>query len=146
MNLSQRRNRARYQKRRKCVYTLLLVQLPYSIDKAITIRVFDHSWNQHCIIWVMQYVSEYIIRRKQKYLLEIQNKCRRHFCRDIFMGHHKEKNEKQSIIVLRNGIHPRHIIYFLISLIIQLCVSYYKRGTGMIVVLQFAVNVYLIPI
>ena len=41
------------------------------------------------------YVSEYIIRRKQKYLLVIQNKGRMHFCRDIIMGNHKLKNEKR---------------------------------------------------
>ena len=39
--------------------------------------------------------SEYIIRRKQKNRLEIQNKGQMHFCRDILMGHHKEKNEKR---------------------------------------------------
>ena len=36
------------------------------------------------------YASEYIIRRKKKYLLAIQNKGRMHFCYDIIMGHHKE--------------------------------------------------------
>ena len=41
------------------------------------------------------YASEYIIRRKQKSLLEIQNKGQMHFCRDILMGNHKEKNEKR---------------------------------------------------
>ena len=30
----------------------------------------------------------------QKFLLEIHNKGQMHFCRDIFMGHHREKNEK----------------------------------------------------
>ena len=40
------------------------------------------------------YALEDIIRRKQKYLLEIQNKGQMHFCRDILLGHHKEKNEK----------------------------------------------------
>ena len=38
------------------------------------------------------YASEYIIRRKQNYLLGIQNKCRMHFCCGILMGHHNEKN------------------------------------------------------
>ena len=46
------------------------------------------------------YASEYIIRRKQKYLLEIQNKGRMHFCRDILLGHHKEKTKIDSIIKL----------------------------------------------
>ena len=69
------------------------------------------------------YASEYIIRNKQKYLLEIQNKGQMQFCCDIIMERHK-KIEKDSIIVLSNGIHPRHMIYFGISLLIQLCVCY----------------------
>ena len=68
-----------------------------------------------------KYVSEYIIRRKQTCLLGIQNKGRMHFCCDILMGDHKEKT-KNSIIVLSNGIHPRHKIYFGISVLIQMCV------------------------
>ena len=62
--------------------------------------------------------SAYIIRRKQKRLLEIQHKGRMHLCRDILMGHQKYKTKKDSIIVLRNGIHPHHIIYFGVSLLI----------------------------
>ena len=69
-----------------------------------------------------EYASEYIIRRMQKLLLGIQNKDRVHFCRDIHMGHQKEKNVNDSIIVLSNGIHPRHMIYLGISILIQLCV------------------------
>ena len=41
-----------------------------------------------------EYASGYIIRRKQKCLLVIQNKGRMHFCHAILMGHHK-KNEKR---------------------------------------------------
>ena len=41
------------------------------------------------------YASKYIIKRMQKSLLEINNKGRIHFCRDILMGHHTEKNEKK---------------------------------------------------
>ena len=41
-----------------------------------------------------EYASEYIIGRKQKSLLGIQNKGRMQFCRDILLVHHKEKNEK----------------------------------------------------
>ena len=67
---------------------------------------------------------KYIIRRKQKCLLEIHNIGRMHFYRDILRGNHKDKNKKNSIIVLRNVIHPRHMIYFGISLLIQLCVCY----------------------
>ena len=50
-----------------------------------------------------EYTSEYIIRRKQKYLLVIQNKGRMHFCHDILMGHHTE-NEKR----LNYSIEERH--------------------------------------
>ena len=71
-----------------------------------------------------EYASEYIIRRKQKCLLGTHNKGQMHFSRDILMGHHKEKNEKRINIVLRNGKHPRHMIYFGISILIQMCVCY----------------------
>ena len=37
--------------------------------------------------------SEYIIRRKQKYLYFINKKGQMQFCRDILMGHVREKNE-----------------------------------------------------
>ena len=70
------------------------------------------------------YASEYTIKRKQKYLLVIQNKVQMHFCRNILIGYHKKKTKKDSIIVLRNGIHILHMIYFLISLLIELCVCY----------------------
>ena len=62
------------------------------------------------------------------------------------MGHQKEKKKKDSIIVLRNVIHPQHMIYLGMSLLIQLCVFYQTLGTGLIIVLQFEVNGYLIPI
>ena len=71
-----------------------------------------------------EYASEYIIRRRKIYILEIQNKVQMQSCCDIIMGHHKEKTKKYSIIVPRNGIHPRHMIYFRIILLIQLCVCY----------------------
>ena len=41
------------------------------------------------------YASEYIIRRKQKSLLEIQSKGQMHFCCDILRGHHKGKTKKK---------------------------------------------------
>ena len=47
-----------------------------------------------------EYASEYIIRRKQKCLLEIHNKGRMHFCRDILMGHHREKMKKTQLLYL----------------------------------------------
>ena len=48
---------------------------------------------------------------KQKSLLEIQDKGQKHFCSNMLMGHHKEKKKNYSIIELRNGIHPRQMIY-----------------------------------
>ena len=53
LNISQRRNKARYQKRKQYAYSLFVVRLPYSINKAIRIHVFYRPWHQHCIIWVM---------------------------------------------------------------------------------------------
>ena len=41
-----------------------------------------------------RYAPEYITRCKQKSLLEIQNKGRMNFCRDIIMGHHPKKRKK----------------------------------------------------
>ena len=35
-----------------------------------------------------------------------------------------KKTKKDSIIVLRNGIHPCHMIYLGISMLIQMCVCY----------------------
>ena len=34
-------------------YTLFLVHLTYSINKAIRIHVLYYPWRQHCIIWLM---------------------------------------------------------------------------------------------
>ena len=45
-----------------------------------------------------EYALEYIIRRKQISILEIQNKGMMHFCRDILMGHHKEKKKKTQLL------------------------------------------------
>ena len=44
-----------------------------------------------------EYTSEYIIRRKQKSLSEIHNKYQIHFCRDILMGHQKEKRKNTQL-------------------------------------------------
>ena len=44
---------------------------------------------------VDEYGSKYINNCKQKSLLEIHNKGRMHFCRDILMGHHMEKKRKR---------------------------------------------------
>ena len=68
------------------------------------------------------YASEYIIRRKQMYLLKIHNKGQMHFCHDILWDTTRKNTKKDPIIVLRNGIHTYHMIYFGISLIIKLCV------------------------
>ena len=53
VDISQRRNRVRYQKIIQCAYTFFLVHLPYYIKKTIRIHVFYHPLHQHCIIWVM---------------------------------------------------------------------------------------------
>ena len=119
------------------------------------ILLYQQGNNNQCILSSLvsalhymgdRYASEYIIRRKQKSLVGIQNKGQMHFCRNYFYGTPQEKNEKSSIILLRNGIHPHHMIYFRISLLIQLGVFYQTRGTRTIIVLKFAVNGYLIPI
>ena len=91
----------------------------YIVSGAPTL-LYQHGNQNSCIISSLAsslhymgdgYVSEYMIRRKKRSLLEIQNKGRMHFCRDILMGHHKEKSPKDSIIVLRNGIHPCYMIF-----------------------------------
>ena len=93
------------------------------------------------------YASEYITRRKQKYLSFINKKGQMQFCRDTLMGQYREKKNKKYIIKFRNGIHAqRHMIYCIIILIIQLCVCYLTWNIRLIVVLLFAVNGYLILI
>ena len=112
VNISQRRKQAIYQKIKQCAYTLFLVHLPYSINKSIIIHLFYRPWHQYCIIWVM-YIRHDISSVVSKILfweLRIKVECTS-----------QTKNEKDSIIVLNNGIHPRHIIYFGISLLIQMC-------------------------
>ena len=53
VNLSKKRNIVRYQKKIQFTYTLFLVHLPYSINKAIRIYVLYHPWNHHFIILAM---------------------------------------------------------------------------------------------
>ena len=57
------------------------------------------------------YASEYIIRHKQKsWQFRINVECTSAV---IFLWKiTKKKRKKDSIIVLSNGIHPRHMIYF----------------------------------
>ena len=124
VNLYQIMNRERYQKRKQCAYTLFLVHLPYYINKAIRIRVFYRPWNKYCIIWVMDMchnISSGVIKSIFcKLRIKVECNSAVIFLWDIT----KKKTKKDSILVLRNGIHPRHIIYFGISLLIQLCVFY----------------------
>ena len=47
------------------------------------------------------------------------------FCRDIFMGQQIGKTKNDLIIVFRNGIHPRHMIYCGISQLIKMCLLLY---------------------
>ena len=112
VNLSQRKNQARYQKRKQCAYTLFLVYLPYYINKAIIIHVFYCPWHQHCIIWVMD-MRQNISSGVSKSLLwrfRIKVKC----TSDVILlwDITNKKTKKYSIIVLRNGIHPRHMIFW----------------------------------
>ena len=92
------------------------------------------------------YASEYIIKRKQKYFWRFRIKVE---CTSamIFLWDTTEgKTKKYSIIVLRNSIHPHHMIYLGISILIHLCVCHQTRGTGPIIVLEFSANGSLIPI
>ena len=94
MNRYQRRNRSIYHKRQQCTYTLFLVNLPYSINKAIRIHVFYCPWHQHCIIWVMDMphnISSYVIKNV---FLRFRTKIG---CTSavIFLWDIKKKNEKR---------------------------------------------------
>ena len=88
------------------------------------IHVFYHPWHYHCIIWVMN-MSHNILSGVSKNIfwkLRIKVGCTSTVI--FFMVHHRQKTKKDSIIVLRNCIHPLHMIYFEIRLLIQLCVCY----------------------
>ena len=122
VNTSQRRNRERYQKRRQYAYTLFLVHLPYYINKAIIIHVCYCPWYQHCIIWVINMHQNISSGVSKNIFWEFRIKVG---CTSVVIflwGITKKKTKKYSIIVLRNGIHPRHMIYFVISILIKLCV------------------------
>ena len=71
------------------------------------------------------HASEYIIRRKRLSLNFIHDKGRMEFLRNTLMGINREKNNQKYIIKFRNGKKiQRHLIYYRIILIIQLCVCY----------------------
>ena len=124
MNKSQKRNRLRYQKKIQFAYTLFLVHLPYYTNKVIIIHVFYLHWNQHCIIWVMnmrQNISSALSKNVfWKFIIKVRCTSAVILLWDIA----ENKTKKDSIILLRNGIHPRHMIYFGISVLVQLCVFY----------------------
>ena len=127
---SQKINQVRYQKKRQFTYTMFLVHLPYSINKAIIINVFYHPWHQHCIIRVTnmrQNISSGVSKNVfWKSIIKVG--CTYAV---IFLWYiTKKKTKKDSIIVLRNGIHLCHMIYFGISLLIQPYVFYQKLGTS----------------
>ena len=94
-NISQRRNRERYQKRKKYDYTLFRVHLHYSINKVFRINVFSHPWNHYWSIWVMDMHHNTSSGLSKIIFWKIKNKGQMQFCRDILLGHHKEKNEKR---------------------------------------------------
>ena len=52
------------------------------------------SWTSALHYMGDKYASKYIIKQMQKPLLEIPNKGRMHFCRNILMGHHRETIKK----------------------------------------------------
>ena len=71
----------------------------YTVPGAPTL-FYQHGNHNLCIISSLApslhymgdvYVLEYIIRRKQNPPWEIHNKGQMHFCRDILLGHQKEK-------------------------------------------------------
>ena len=111
-----------YQKRRQCAYTLFLVHLPYCINKSIIIHIFYHPWHQHCIIWVMNMLHNISLGVIKDVFWEPRIKFR---CTSsvIFLWENtKKKTKKDSIIIFRNGIHPRHMIYISESIYLSNCV------------------------
>ena len=119
-----RRNQERNQPRNQSAYTLFLVNLPYYINKAIIIHVFYSPWHQYCIIWVMVMLRNTSsgVRKSLFWKFKIEEKFNSTVI--SFWDITKKKTKKDTIIVLRNGIHPRYIIYFVMYLIIQLCFCY----------------------
>ena len=105
-----------------------------------------HPWYYHCIIWAMnmrQSISSGVIKN---FIWESRIKVGCTTAMMLLWDNTNKKTEKESIIILRNGLHLCHMIYFGISLLIQLCVCYQTRGNGTIIVFKFTVNEYLIPI
>ena len=121
------------------------VHLTYSINKGIIIHVFYRPWHQYCIIWLMDMRQNISSGVSKTFFLPFNIKVE-YTSAIIFFWDITKKTKKDSIIVLRNGKHPLQMIYFVIIPLIKLCVCYYKFGTGLIIVLQFAVHVYLITI
>ena len=61
-----------------------------------------------------EYASKYIINRMQKSLLEINNKGRMHFYRDILMVHQIEKKRKNTKL-LYWGMTFIHVIWYILE-------------------------------
>ena len=121
--------------RKKCAYTVFLVHLPYSINKPIRMHVLYRPCHKYCIIWVMdmrQNISSGI-SKSLFWKFRIKVRC----ASDVifFWDITEKKTKKYAIIILRNGIHTRRIIYFGMCHIIQLCDCYYKRRIRTIIVL-----------
>ena len=97
---------------------IFLVHLPYYMNKSIIIHVFYCPWCQHCIIWVMD------MRRNKSsgvriiifWKFIIKDEC--NYSVIFFWDITNKKTKKDSIIVFSNVIHPRHMIYFGMCLII----------------------------
>ena len=108
----------------QCAYTLFLVHLPYSINKAIRIRVFYYPWHQHCIISVVNMRQNISSGISKNVFCKFRTKVGCNYAMILLWDITKKKMKKYPIIVLNNSIHPHHIIYFGIGLLIQLCVCY----------------------
>ena len=146
VTISQRRNRAIYQQRNQCTYIFFLMHLTNSINKSTIINLFYRPWHQYyiiCVIYMRRNISSGADKILfWKFIIKVKWTSTVLFFWDIT----KKKTKKYSIIVLKNGINPRHMIYFGTSQIIQLCVCYQTCRIVPIILLQFAVNRYLIPI
>ena len=113
VNISKKRSRVRFHKKKK-------IRL-YIVLGAPTL-CYKQGNDNSCIISSLasalhfmsdEYASKNIIRRKQKYLLEIHNKGRMHFFRDILTGHHREKRKKTKLSYW--GMTFIHVIWYILG-------------------------------
>ena len=97
MDLYQKRNQARYQKKGK-IRLFIVTGAPTLFYQQVNQNSYIISSLASALHYMGdEYASKYIIKRMQKSLLEIHNKGWMHFCHDILMGHHREKNKKTKL-------------------------------------------------